>query len=378
MYRPVVATVDLVAIRNNVAYLKSRMSEGCRLMAVVKANGYGHGDIQTAGAALEGGADRLGVALLEEAVRLREGGFACPIHLLFEPPVEAAAASVEAGIICNVYTRRFARSLSESAMERGREAVVHVKVDTGMRRVGIYPGDVAGFIEHLGDLPSVRVEGICTHFAVATEPQDRFTMEQLRQFEQSATAAENALGYELVKHAANSAGLLAFPESQYDMVRAGIAIYGLPPSSRFERGWPLSPALSLRGELGQVKRVGAGEGISYGLEYAPERDTYIAVAPLGYADGFTRLLSGKAEVLVEGKRRPVVGVICMDTCMVELGEEPVEPGTPFVVLGSDGEEEITAEDIAAKLGTINYEVTCMISSRVPRLYVREQSREGES
>jgi len=237
-----------------------------------------------------------------------------------------------------------------------------------MRRVGVHPGNVGDLARLLAGLPGLSVEGIYTHFAVATEPEDPFTEKQMDLFEAAAAEAEELLGRSLARHAANSAGVLAFPRSHYDMVRVGIAMYGLPPSEHFRDVTELRPALSLKGEVALVKKVAAGEGISYGLTYAPIGDTYIATIPIGYADGLPRILSGKAEVLIDGTRRSVVGTICMDLSMVELGPEPVPPGTPFVIIGNDGDEEITADEIAEKLGTINYEVVCMISARVPRVY----------
>lgn len=350
------------------AYLKSLLPSECLFMAVVKANAYGHGDIEVSKAALSAGADCLGVALAEEAERLRKAGLSCPVYLLFEPPPEAAGSVLDSGVICSVYTPELAEALSRETEKRGTTARVHIKVDTGMRRVGVHPGNVGDLARLLAGLPGLSVEGIYTHFAVATEPEDPFTEKQMDLFEAAAAEAEELLGRSLARHAANSAGVLAFPRSHYDMVRVGIAMYGLPPSEHFRDVTELRPALSLKGEVALVKKVAAGEGISYGLTYAPIGDTYIATIPIGYADGLPRILSGKAEVLIDGTRRSVVGTICMDLSMVELGPEPVPPGTPFVIIGNDGDEEITADEIAEKLGTINYEVVCMISARVPRVY----------
>ena len=366
--RPLEARVDLGNIKHNVAYMKGLLPAECLFMAVVKANAYGHGDVEVSKAALSAGADSLGVALVEEAERLRGAGLSCPVYLLFEPPPEAAGSVLDNNIICAVYTHELAKALSGEAEKRGVTARVQLKVDTGMRRVGVHPGDVAGFARLLAGLPGLSVEGIYTHFAVATEPDDTFTEKQMDLFESAASEAEQLLGRPLLKHAANSAGVLAFPRSHYDMVRVGIAMYGLPPSERFGDVTGLIPALSLVGEISLVKKVGAGEGISYGLTYAPSAEAYIACIPIGYADGFSRILSGRAEVLIDGTRRPVVGTICMDLSMVELGVKPVSTGNRFVVIGKDGDEEITAEEIAGKLGTINYEVVCMISARVPRIY----------
>ncbi|MBN1289050.1 MAG: alanine racemase [Actinobacteria bacterium] len=369
IYRPLEAKIDLDAVRHNVLYLKEKISGDCAFMAVVKANAYGHGDIEVSRAALEAGADCLGVALVEEAVRLRQAGIECPVHLLFEPPPGAASVAVKNGLVCTVYTREYARALSEAAAKTGVTVRVHIKVDSGMRRVGVDPADFQSFCIYLKDLPALDVAGIYTHLAVASEPADPFTELQLGEFDRVSKKAEEIFGRRLVKHAANSSGILAFPKSHYDLVRAGIAMYGLFPSSKLSRFTGLKPALSLVGEVAYVKRVREGEGISYGLLYRPPKDTFIATIPVGYADGYSRMLTGCAEVLIDGVRRPVAGAVCMDLCMVDLGECEVKKGAPFVLIGKDGDEEITADEIARKLGTINYEVTCMISSRVPRTYV---------
>jgi len=367
--RPLEAIVDLRKIKENLESLKALIPRNCSIMAVVKANGYGHGAVEVSRAALDAGASCLGVALLEEAIELRDSGFTCPIHLLFEPSASSVRTVVRQGLKPTVYTESFARSLSECSLEEGRISKVHLKVDTGMRRVGIDICDVEDFAELLSRLKGIDVEGICTHFAVATDPKNPFTQVQIERFKEAASTAEKIIGKKLVKHAANSAGVIAFHESHFDMVRIGIAMYGLYPSHEFARYVKLKPALSLRGNVVYSKRIKAGEGVSYGLEWSPETESWVATIPVGYADGFSRLLSGKGQVLIRGKRRDVVGVVCMDMCMVNLGEEKVEEGENFVIIGKDGDEEITVDEIAEMLGTINYEVTCMISSRVPRRYI---------
>lgn len=369
--RPLAATVDLGRVKHNVRYLDGLTPQGCRLMAVVKANAYGHGDTHVARAALEAGAHGLGVALVEEGARLREASFDCPIYLLFEPPPRGARAAVELGLVCSVYSEPFARALSEACRSLGKTATIHVKIDSGMHRVGVPDSRAGEFAGMLASLPGLEVEGAYTHFAVATEPDDPFTSRQMDAFEKASRQVEAAVGHGLIKHAANSAGVMAFPRSHYDMVRVGIAMLGLAPSDEVAGSSELRPALTLAGEVAFVKRVAAGEGVSYGLTYAPARDTCIATLPVGYADGLSRLLSGKAEVIIDGKRRPLVGTICMDVCLADLGDEPVEPGTRFTLIGEEGDEHISAEDVAREMGTINYEVTCMISARVPRLFIDE-------
>lgn len=366
--RPFRATVDLARIRHNVTYLKGLTKPGCLLMAVVKANAYGHGDLEVSRAALTAGADWLGVALVEEGERLRAAGFTSPIFLFFEPPPRGAAAAVGLDLTCAVYTEDFARALSAAAVKAGKVAGVHLKVDTGMRRVGVKPEEALPFASMLGGLEGISLDGIYTHFAVATEPEDPYTALQIADFEATSRAVEEVAQKALLKHAANSAGVMAFPRSHYDMVRVGIAMMGLAPSPSLadER---LRPALTLGGEVAFVKKVGAHERISYGLTYAPGRDSWIATLPAGYADGVSRSLSNKGEVLIAGRRYPLAGTVCMDMCMADLGADRLTPGTPFLLIGEDAGERITADEVADRIGTINYEVTCMISSRVPRVFI---------
>lgn len=373
--RPLEATIDLDAVRSNIVLLKGLVGEGTEVMAVVKANAYGHGDVQVARAALEAGASCLGVALVEEGGRLREAGITEEVYLLFEPPPAGARSALEQDLICSVYSEPFARALSEAALLLKKKARVHIKIDTGMHRVGVAAGEAPAFATLVARLPGVQVEGLYTHFAVATEPDGAFTDVQMDAFETAAALIEEALGRKLVRHAANSAGTMAFPRSRYDMVRVGIAMLGLVPSEAIGLSSKLKPALTLSGEVAFVKKVAAGEGISYGLSWAPGKDTWIATLPIGYADGFSRLLSNKAQVLIGGRRRQIVGTICMDLCMADLGDEPVEAGSGFTVIGEEGDGRITAEEVAQEMGTINYEVVCMISSRVPRVF-KGQTRKG--
>jgi alanine racemase len=367
--RPLAARIDLGAVRHNIRFLKGLLPAGCGVMAVVKANAYGHGDVQVARAALQAGATCLGVALVEEGRRLREASFDCDIYLLFEPPPRGASDALEQDLVCSVYTEPYARALSSAAEAAGKAARVHVKIDTGMHRVGVAADDAPAFAEMVAALPAVEVEGLYTHFAVATEPDNPFTGGQMDAFEAAASAIERSLGRELLKHAAASAAVMAFPRSHYGMVRVGIAMLGLAPAEGFEGVSELRPAMTLAGEVALIRRVRAGEALSYGLTYAPALDSWIATLPIGYADGMSRLLSGKADVIIGGKRRPVVGTICMDVCMVDLGDDRVEPGTEFIVIGQAGAERISAEEVARKMGTINYEVACNISARVPRLFI---------
>lgn len=370
--RPVWAEINLQAIRDNVKTLKSLTKPGTLFMAVVKANGYGHGAKQVARAAVEGGADRLGVALVEEAVELREAGFRVPIHILSEIPPEAAPLVISNDFIPTVCTRPVAEALSRVAQKSNRKAKIHLKVDTGMNRLGLFPAEVPSFIEFVNKLPNLEIEGIFTHFALADKPENEYTLRQLRKFQDLLLILQKKGVNIRLKHAANSAATVFFPETHFDMIRIGITLYGLHPSAATKGKINLKPALQLKARVSYVKKIKAGEGVSYGFTYRSPVATTIVTLPLGYGDGYSRLLSNKSQVLLEGQRMPVVGQICMDQLMVDAGPlEGVAPGSEAVLIGRQGNEEISVDELADILGTINYEVVCMINSRVPRVYVND-------
>lgn len=372
--RPVWAEIDLTAIIHNTRILKGLVTPGTLLMAVVKANGYGHGACRVAEAALAAGADRLGVATVEEAGQLISAGIDTPIHILSEAPPNLAdnAVIAENGLIATVCRRETADMLSQAAEVAEQEVVIHVKVDTGMNRLGLKddPAAVAGFFEYLRTLHGIKAEGIFTHFANADNPDSDFPAVQLQRFMAVVAELEKQNLCPPIRHAANSAAIIGFPESHLDMVRAGIAIYGLNPSPAFAGRADIRPALSLKARVSFVKDVPAGEGISYGPTYKTKRDSRIATLPLGYADGYSRLLSNKTDVLISGVKAPNTGTICMDQFMVDVtGIPSVEPDTEVVLIGESGNISITADDVASRLDTINYEVVCMINARVPRVYL---------
>ncbi len=363
-FRPTVAEVDLDAIRHNVRALTPA---GVELMAVVKADGYGHGAAQVARAALQAGATWLGVALVEEGADLREAGIDAPILVLTEFPPGSERDALACGLTPSVYTDQgLAGLVAAGAASRG--VGVHVKVDTGMHRVGLPPGDAVRFVgEVLRD--GVRLEGLWTHLATSEDLAEPFAGEQLDRFGSSIEALlEAGLPRPRYLHAANTGAVLGWPEALFDLVRVGIGIYGVVPGPDVAGRADLRPALTWRSRVAMTKRVMAGERISYGLRYRLERDSTIATVPVGYADGYARMLSGAASVLIGGQRHPVAGTVTMDQILVDCADEPVETGDEVVLLGAQGDERISAEELASWSGTIAYEVLTGVSQRVPRTY----------
>jgi alanine racemase len=364
------AEVDLAAVRHNVALLR-RVAQPARLCVVVKSNGYGHGAVPVARAALDAGADWLAVAQVDEAVALREAGVDAPLLLLSEPRDDEIADALATGARLVAYTREFITAVARAVhAARLAPVAVHLKADTGMHRVGARPDDVMALARAVGDLAQVELEGVCTHLPVADEPHNPYTADQLSRFD-DLLGKLRAGGIDTgIVHAANSAGLLAHPASRYDLVRCGIAVYGIPPAPALAAKADLRPALRLVSEVSFVKTVAAGEGISYGHRHRLARDSTIATVPIGYADGVFRSLPlAGQEVLVRGERRPMVGVVTMDQLMVDCGPDaPVSPGDEVVLLGDQGDERITPDEWAARLGTIAYEVVCAIGPRVARIY----------
>jgi len=363
--RPTVAVIDLSAIRRNIRTLKPPRAE---LMAVVKANAYGHGSVQVARAALSAGARWLGVALVEEGIELRDAGVLARIFALTEFPLGSEKEALAAGITPSVYTEEGLYRLADAAGSLGRPLGVHVKVDTGMHRVGV---DVDRAVPFVSDLleSGLQLEGLWTHFAKSEEVSDSFTAWQLERFTSLAEALrERGMGARYL-HAANSAAVMSRSLAHLDLVRVGIAMYGLAPGPELvAAASALRPVMTWKSVVSMTKRVRAGDAISYGLTYTLEHASTIATVPVGYADGYSRLLSGKAHVLIRGRRHPVAGTITMDQLMVDCGDEAVEAGDEVVLIGRQGHGQITADDLAAWMGTINYEVVCGVSARVPREY----------
>jgi alanine racemase len=367
--RPSRVEVDLEAVAANVRSLRA-LAAPAPLWAVVKADGYGHGAVPVARAALGAGAAGLAVALVEEGRALRAARIDARVMLLAEPPVGGARAVVEAGIEPTVYSAALIAALGAAAVDADRPLAVHLKVDTGMHRVGAAPDEIVALAAAVDRTPSLRLASVWTHLAVADEPERDVTAVQLRHLDEAIADVEAAGITVPERHAANSAGLIAHPAARLDLVRAGIAIYGIAPSPAVAGMVDLRPALRLVSAVSHVKTVAAGEGVSYGLRWAPEQDTVVATVPIGYADGVRRRLGGLGgEVLVGGRRRRIAGTVTMDQILVDCGPgSDVARGDEVVLIGRQGDEEITADEWAERLGTIGYEITCGLGPRLPRTH----------
>jgi len=367
--RPTVAEVDLSAIRENVRAILRKVSPA-RVMAVVKADAYGHGAIPVAKAALQAGASSLAVAMLEEALELREAGISAPILVFGGALPQEARDYLRHGLTATLYTRESLLAFAKEAKAQARGVKVHIKVDTGMGRVGVPWEEALRFVQEARATPGVEVEGIYTHLATSDERDKTFAFEQLTRFRQVLRALEEANVRGLVRHAANSGAILDLPEAYFDLVRPGIMMYGYYPSAETSESVAVRPAMTFKTRVIYLKEVPAGTPISYGRTYLTPRATRIATLPVGYADGYNRLLSNCGEVLIRGRRYPVVGRVCMDQILVDVGlDSPVEVGDEVVLFGRQGDAELSVRSICEKLNTIPYEVTCWVSKRVPRVYL---------
>jgi alanine racemase len=362
-----IARIALGAVERNCARLKAELGGAAELCAVVKADGYGHGADACAGAALAGGASRLAVATGAEAVRIGRRFPQIPLLTMGALDADDLDDALAAGAEVAVWRDGFRQMVSARGRAQGRPVRVHIKYDSGMGRLGNPdPGEVLALARACAEDPRLELAGVWTHFATADEPDSDFFDQQVDRFE-AVAAAVKAEFPGVIAHAANSAAVLRAPRSHFDMARCGVAVYGLDPFQGDPAEHGLAPALSLRSYVADVKRFAAGDSAGYGRTWRAPADTWVGVLPIGYGDGVRRGLSNNAEVLIGGRRRPLVGTVSMDNITVDLGPgNEIEPGEEAVLIGSQGSESILAEEVAARLGTINYEVTCGISARVPR------------
>ena len=377
-FRPTVARVDLGALRSNVRLFRSRVPEGCGLMVPIKADAYGHGLVPVARVLEEEDADWLGVAIVEEGLALRRAGVQTPVLVLGGLADGSEALAVESNLTPVVYRSASVRALNAIAARLGRTVHVHLKVDTGMNRLGVPVGHLDSFLDLMDGLEHLTVDGVMTHLAEAEDAEGAFTRGQLDSFAEAVRLVRSRGHSPHWLHAANSAAVMAgrgteslqMDDFARGLVRPGIAIYGLAPDPSLEGSWPLRPVLSFETAIAFLKKIPAGSEVSYGRTWRAGRDTKLATLPVGYGDGYWRVFGNRAEVLVRGHRAPVVGRVCMDLCCVDVTDVPhVSEGDRAVLLGHMGDEEVGASELASLAGTLAYEVVCAISPRVPRVYV---------
>jgi alanine racemase len=372
-HRPLWVEINLDNLASNIRSIKSLLKPGTDYISVVKADGYGHGAVEVAKTCMECGINRFAVAMLDEALELRNAGIKCDILILGYTPSNMADMIVDNDINQTCYSYELAKALSDAGGRLGKTAKIHIAVDTGMGRIGFQPSfDDALIVKEISKLPNLKIEGIFTHFAVADEKDKLYTKEQFKKYKAFLDILKSLKVDVGIKHVGNSAEILDLPDFNLDAVRPGIIQYGLYPSDEVTKSkLDLKPVMSVKANVIHVKEVEKGTSISYGRKYITTRKSKIVTLPIGYADGYTRLLFGKARVIINEKYAPVVGTICMDQCMVDATEAgDVKIGDEVIIMGNDGNLSITAEDIASQLGTINYEVVCMFSKRVPTVYIK--------
>lgn len=359
--------MDLSAIKSNIAAVRSLLPENTGIMAVVKADGYGHGLLAVARAALEAGAAYLAVADVYEGAQLRDNGITAPILVMGGMLPLLADNAVEHDLTQTVYSVDMVEALQGAAAKYGKAALIHIKIESGMNRLGVNPGDeLQQVLDTVSRCPLVRVEGLFSHFAVSEIPDKSFTQKQYNVFQRAVDQCR-AAGLRPIIHIGNSGAILDCPFTHLDMVRAGIVMYGLHPSG--EPDPRLKPALEWKTNVVHIKTIEPGDTVSYGRIWQAHRETVVATLPVGYADGYRRLFGNRAEVLIRGKRAAVIGRVCMDHCMVDVTDlGDVSVGDEVVLLGRQGDEYISPEELAGHIGTINYEIITTIGERVKRVY----------
>ncbi len=368
-YRDTWVEISLDAIKGNVEAFRKHINKKSKLLAVVKADGYGHGAVEVGKVALEAGAEGLGVALLDEALELREAGIEAPILVLGYTKPEAVKLAIENHITLTVYGEDVLQAIAKACHESDKTAKVHIKVDTGMTRIGIQTKEkVLDLVKSLTD-ERVEVEGIYTHFADADNTDETYTRQQFKRFLEITSYLEEN-GYQIpIKHCCNSAATISYPEMHLNMCRVGISIYGLYPGEHMKKVISLTQAMTFQTKPTLIKEVKTGQPVSYGCTYFPEKDSIVATLPVGYADGLSRQLSNKGEMTIKGDRAPIVGRVCMDQTMIDvthLGQ--VNESDVVTIFGDESKGYISLDEVAERLDTIHYEVVCLIGKRVPRVY----------
>ncbi len=368
-HRPTWVEIDLDAIRENTINIKKLCGEKTGIMGIVKADGYGHGSIQVSKILIEEGVRYLGVSSLDEGIVLRKSGIDHPILILGYTPEEQLEDTIEWNINQTIYDLDTAKILAEEGKERNRKVKIHIKIDTGMGRLGFRGREnIINSIVEINKLASLEIEGLYTHYSVADQKDKAYTSDQLNQFLDICKTLEKLNIHIPLKHTANSAAVIDMEDTYFNLIRPGIILYGLYPSNEvIKDNLLLKPAMAFKTKIANVKRVEKDSSISYGRKYITSEEKLIATLPVGYADGYPRMLSGRVHVLIHGVKASIVGSICMDQCMVDISDIPNAKVGDEVILFGPG---LPAEELAEKIGTINYEIICMVSKRVPRVYIQ--------
>ena len=368
------AEVDLDAIAHNIKEIRKITNPNAKIMAVVKADAYGHGFLEGAKTLLENGADRLAVAVLQEGKQLRSRGVTVPILILGASGEEAVEDLINFDITPSVFTYEFAKALSYEAERKEKVTKIHIKIDTGMSRIGFLAGEnneeIVDEIIKISKLPYIEIEGIFSHFATSDEYDKSYTLLQYGRFMDVCNRLEEKGLNIPIKHICNSAGIMMYPEMHLDMVRPGVILYGMYPSDEVDKSrLDLIPAMTLKSTITHIKEVEPGRGVSYGKEYITDKKTKIATVPIGYADGYLRKLAKHGKMIVDGVKVPIIGRICMDQCMIDVTNvHNIDKGDEVIIFGREG---VTVDDLAEWLETINYEVSCVIGKRIPRIYTKD-------
>lgn len=373
--RPTWAEINLDNLKYNVKELKRIINKKTRICAVVKADAYGHGAIIVAKTLIDSGVDFLSVATLSEGIELRNAGYEVPIIILGYTPDEQGDLLIDYNIIQTIYSIEQANNLSKLAKRKNKEIVVHIKIDTGMSRLGFQTSEKdMENIKSIFLMDNLKIQGMYTHFALADEKEKKVTYEQFAKFMEFTKELEKS-GYSVpIKHVSNSAAIIDLPEMNLDMVRAGIMLYGLYPSQEVDKQRiKLKPVMALKTKVAHVKILTGNQGVSYGHRYTTKKTMQIATLPVGYADGLSRLLTNKISVNYKGKNLPMIGTICMDQCMIDASSVNIKVGEEVAIFSNGSNNGATVEDLAEHLGTINYEIVCMIGSRVPRVYMEDNN-----
>jgi alanine racemase len=366
-----IAEIDLSAFKFNIEQIKKRVAPA-KIMAIVKANGYGHGAVPLAHASIQAGAEYLAVALVEEGIELRENGITAPILVFSGLQEEQIDQFLDYDLEMTVYTESMARQISDRAQWWSQPARIHVKVDTGMGRVGVVPENSVELIQKIRQLSDIEIVGLYTHFATSDEKDKTYANFQLNRFKKVIAELEKKGINIPLKHAANSGAILDMPDTFFDMVRPGIMTYGWYPTDETSESVPVKPVMTFKTRVLYIKKIQSGESVSYGRKFIAARPTLVATLSVGYADGYNRLLSNRGEVLIRGKKFPVIGRVCMDLIHVDLGNDnEIQVGDEVVLFGSQGGAKVSVNEICQKLDTIPYEVCCWISDRVVRVYREE-------